>query len=544
MTRNATLEFGLLLVSLIAVSGCSGAAATAPAVDRPPDVAANPAEFALAQSANSDFAVDLYAQLAQEHPGENLFFSPFSVSSALLIATEGASGETADQMGQVLHVPKSLRNTGPDAASLPWQLAGLHKGQAAIYYRLSPEPVAPELAAKIARLRSDLDAANRETIRLGDSDNWRQANASQSKAKKLADELNPILEQTEPYEWRAANALWAEKTYPFRQSYLDTIHTYYGSVAMPVDFRGNTEAARKQINDWVAGQTHDRIEDLMGPGSVDDLTRLVITNAVYFKGVWLQPFDVSSTRPKDFHLADGKTVSTPMMSKYMFGSAGYGAFNGDGTQFNTPTEIPVEMSDDDPSLYPDAHGFTATRLPYKGGKLFMAIIVPRSADGLASLEKQLPRTGLRKWLDGIGDRTVVVDMPRFKLATEYSLKESLQSLGMVRAFRDAANGDGPRVKGLGGAQFDRMTASDDPANQLYISAVRHKAYVEVNEKGTEAAAATSVAMEAKSAVPFERPKTRPFIPKFRADKPFLFAICDNETQSILFLGRIVEPRSP
>ena len=115
---------------------------------------ASPQEFALAQSANSDFAVDLYRQLAKERPGENLFFSPFSISSALLIATEGASGETADQMGKVLHVPKALAHKGPDAASLPWQLTALHKGQAAIYYRLSPEPISPELRDKIARLRA------------------------------------------------------------------------------------------------------------------------------------------------------------------------------------------------------------------------------------------------------------------------------------------------------------------------------------------------------------------------------------------------------
>ncbi len=453
MRHNIAAGFCLALILSMISQGCSNAAAT-PTVERPPAVKASPAELKLAESANGNFAVDLYQQLAKENPNQNLFFSPFSVSSALLIAAEGASGETADQMGKVLHVPTSLHNSGSNAASLPWQLTDLHKGQAAIYYRLSPEPVSPELSAKIAKLRSGLDAANRETERLQTSNNWQKAEASNAAAEKLASELNPLLAQTEPYEWRTANAIWAEKTYPFRQSFLDTIHTYYGSVAMPVDFRGNAETSRKEINDWVAQRTRDRINDLMPAGSIDQLTRLVITNAVYFKGEWLRPFDVGSTQTKDFHLPGGKNFSTPMMSKYMFDAAGYGAFNGDGTPFNTPHEIPVAMHDDDPSLYPDAHGFTAARLPYKGGKLFMAIIVPQSADGLASVEQQLPGKGLQSWIAGINDRTVIVNVPKFKLEAEYSLVKSLQAMGMVRAFN---NPTAP-----GGAEFDRMTTSTDP----------------------------------------------------------------------------------
>jgi serpin B len=271
----------------------------------------------------------------------------------------------------------------------------------------------------------------------------------------------------------------------------------------------------------------------MSAGSVDSTTRLVITNAVYFKGEWLDPFDASSTRPKDFHLSDGKNVPALMMSKYIDGSAGYGAFNGDGTAFDTPREIPVDMPDEDPSLYPGARGFTAVRLAYKGGKLFMVMIVPQSAAGLGQLERRLPSTGLKPWIDRIADRTVIVNVPKFKLETEYSLEKSLQAMGMVRAFNRPGRPDG--------AQFDRMTASHDPAQQLFISVVRHKAFVEVNEKGTEAAAATGLAMAASDAAAPERRKTRPFIPTFWADKPFLLAICDADTHSILFLGRLVSP---
>ncbi len=534
MRQNATAGFWLLIALSIAAHGCSGASGES-AIERPPAVTASAEELTLAQSANNAFAVDLYEQLAKERPGENVFFSPFSISTALLIATEGASGETADQMGQVLHVPEALHAKGPDAASLPWQLTAFHKGQAAIYYRLSPEPTSAQVQDKITRLRGNLDAANRQTATLENSNKWQDAVQSHAAAQKLADELNALLKQTEPYEWRAANALWGEKTYPFRPSFLDTIHTYYGGVVMPVDFRGSVEAARQQINDWVAQQTRQRIKDLLGPGSVDSLTRLVITNAVYFRGEWFKPFEESATRPQDFHLADGKSVSTPMMSAYIFGWAGYGAFNSDGTVFDTPREVPVDMPDNDPSLYPDAHGFTALKLPYKGGKLFMALIVPQSADGLGEFEQKLPHMGLQHWIAAIPDRTVIANVPKFKLEAEYSLEKSLPALGMVRAFNEPGRPDG--------AQFDRMTTSDDPAQQLFIAAVRHKTFVDVNEKGTEAAAATAVRMDATGPA-YERPKTRPFIPTFWANKPFLFAICDNDTHSVLFLGRVVTPQSP
>jgi serine protease inhibitor len=538
MQCNVMRGFWLPALAWITALGCSGATAVPvpqpaqPEPDRPPAVTASADEVALAQSSNSDFAIALYGQLAAERPGENLFFSPFSISSALLIATEGASGETAEQMGKALRVPKALRNTAAEAAGLPWQLAGLHKGQAAIYYRLSPEPVSPELRDKIGRLRKDLAAANGRTSALTQSGKWDEAYQSQVAAQKLADELNPLLKETEPYVWLAANALWCEKTYPFRQSFLDTIHTDYGNALFAVDFRSSAESVRQQINAWAARQTRDRVTDFLGPGAVTPDTRLVITNAVYFKGEWLDPFDASSTRPADFHLSDGKNNSVPMMSKYSYGSAGYGAFNADGTPFDTPREIPVDMPDTDPSLYPDARGFTALRLPYKGGKLFMAMIVPRSAAGLGQLEQKLSATGFKPWLDRIANRTVIVNVPKFKMESDYGLEKSLMALGMVRAFHRPGTSDG--------AQFDRITATSDPAQQLFISAVRHKTFVEVNEKGTEAAAVTGVPMPATGPA-HEPPKTRPFIPTFWADKPFLFAICDTETNSILFLGRLVRP---
>lgn len=527
MRNMACGAFALFAGAVMVAVGCSQATGMPVRVEeRPPGVAATAEETKLAAEANRAFAVDLYRQLAKQHPGENIFLSPFSVSSALLIAAEGAGGETAEQMDQVLHAPRGA------AAADAGRLAKMHKGQAAIYYRLSPEPVSPELGEKIARLRRDLDSANAKTANLNRSDKWEDAIKSNREAEKLVAQLNPLLKQTEPYVWRAANALWAEKTYPFSAAYLDAIHKYYGNVARPVDFRGRAEAARGEINGWVSEQTRDRIKDLFPPGSIDGMTRLVITNAVYFKGEWLEPFDESGTKPQDFQLADGKKVKTTMMSKYCWNSVGYGAFQADGKPFKTPTEIPINMPDDDPSLYPDANGFTATCMPYKGNKLYMVIFVPRSADHIAALEEGIAKTGIKPWIDGIIDRTVIVNVPKFKLEAEYGLEDSLQALGMTRAFKNPLE--------PGGAEFDRMTAGDDPAKKLFISAVRHKTFVEVNEKGTEAAAATGVALPAAEARP-EPPKTKPFIPTFRADKPFLFAICDSESHSVLFLGRVMKP---
>ena len=527
MRCTTTAWLWLLLAACLVAPGCSGCSSAtaepAPEPDRPPKVVANADELALAQTANRDFAIKMYQQLAQERPGENLFFSPFSMSSSLLIAAEGATGETADQMDKVLGVPSGQR-------------AAIHKGQGAIYYRLSPEPTSPEVREKIAQLRRDLEAVNVQIERLEESKKWEENRNLRRTAHGLADELNGLLKENEPYEWRAANALWAEKTYPFRAAYLDTIHPNYGNVLLPVDFRQNSEAASKDINVWVEQQTHDRIKELLPPASVSTMTRLVITNTVYFKGEWLEPFKESATKPKDFHLADGTKISTPMMSQYAYNNAGYAAFQANGSPFATPHDIPFDMRDDDPSLYPDAGGFTMLELPYKGAKLAMAIIVPRSANGLADLERKLTADAIQNWIGSIQRRESIANVPKFKLATEYAVEKSLQSLGMVRAFQEPG---GPH-----GAQFERMTESKDPNQQLFISAVRHKTFFEVNEKGAEAAAVTEVGMVTTAAPPgegYRAPKTRPFIPTFWADKPFLFAIYDLDTHSLLFLGRMVTP---
>ncbi len=344
--------------------------------------------------------------------------------------------------------------------------------------------------------------------------------------------MNALLTQVNQYELRVANALWAEKSYPFSPAYLATIHNYYGTGgAFPVDFKGNPEGERQKINAWVLEQTNQRIRDLMPPGSIDALTRLVLTNAIYFKGEWAAPFEESETKDEDFLAAVGNKVRAAMMHKNGLEGARYGAFNADGSPFATPRMISRGEASDTAALYPGKGGFLVAELPYKGGDLAMLAIVPRPgvpgapADGLAALEQKLSAEMLQAWLGKLEARAVNVELPKFKLETEYQMNDTLKTLGMARAFSPSD------------AQFDGMTTSHDPANRLYIALVVHKAFVEVNEKGTEAAAATGVAVASVS-----MPANVPFTPTFRADRPFLFAIRDMKTGTILFLGRLTSPK--
>ncbi len=479
-----------------------------------------------AVTANAAFAVDLYQQLAKEQAEKNLFFSPFSMSVALDMTAEGARGETALQMGKALGFPASLRGTGDS----PWDIAKIHTGMATLIDRFSNSKAVPrEVAARIARLQSDLKQANGQTAELQKAQKWAEARTSADRAQQLASELNKLLAQVDQYELRLANALWAEKTYPFQKSYLETIQTYYRTGgAFPVDFRGNAEGVRKQINGWVEEQTRDRIKDLIPPGGVDEYTRLVLANAIYFKGEWAEPFDPKFTKGGAFLLPEGKKVSVPLMQAFGLKTARYAACNGDGTPFDTPQEIGPEDKED--RFYPDRNGFAVLEMPYKGDELTMVLLVPRDPNGLASLEKLLTSSNLRTWLGRLQSRPVNAFVPRFKLETDYQMKPVLEKLGMVRAFVD------PREPN--GAQFDGMSESQDPNNKLYISKVLHKAFVEVNEKGTEAAAATAVIMAAPRSA---APSARPFVPTVRADRPFVFLIRDRKTETILFLGRVSNP---
>jgi serine protease inhibitor len=476
-----------------------------------------------AVTANNEMALDLYARLSRENTEESLFFSPYSISNALVIAAEGARGETAEEMGKVLRLPRPLHQAG----DRPWKLEPIHTGLAALNRQFADASRSPPKTVRdrLARLRKDLAEANRQ-VRV------REDIKAAQRARRLADEINNIQARLDRYEVRVANALWGEKTYPFKQSYLDTINKYHGAAAFPVDFINAPNATRKRINAWVQKQTRDRIKDLIPPRALNKRTRLVVANAIYFKGRWTEPFQEDQTKQRSFTLAGGKKVKVATMHGYL-STARYAAFNKDGSFFATPTLVNPDKPDSKPR-YPDSNGFEMLEMPYKGGDISMVVIVPRSADGLPALEKTLTAANLKSRLGKLRARSVEVFLPKYRLESSFDLGRTLKPLGMKRAF-DPGLEDG--------AQFEGMSKARDPEHQLYISKVLHKAFVEVGEKGTEAAAAAAVIKSEKKSAVEDCERLVPFTPIFKADKPFLFLIRDQKSGTILFLGRVLEPKT-
>ncbi|MFA5794268.1 MAG: serpin family protein [Candidatus Brocadiia bacterium] len=308
----------------------------------------------------------------------------------------------------------------------------------------------------------------------------------------LADAIKPSKPAT--CQLNIANALWGQTGYKFRPEFLGVCKNNFRSEFNQLDFVKQTEQARLAINDWAAKQTQDKIKDLLQKGMVTPATALVLTNAIYFKGNWQTQFDKTKTVEADFTLADGKKVKTPMMEL----SRGK-----DGVLL----EVPYLETDD----------MQMVRLPYVGDELSMLVILPRKPDGLAALEKGLKAEGLNKWVASFSNKRVFVCLPKFKMTSTFALKDQLSAMGMSDAFE------------YGKADFSGM----DGTKELFISAVIHKAFVDVNEEGTEAAAATAVIMKV-GAAPSEPPT-------FRADRPFIFVIRDMRTGTTLFMGRVADP---
>jgi serpin B len=290
------------------------------------------------------------------------------------------------------------------------------------------------------------------------------------------------------YQLSVANALWGQKGFGFLPDFLQLTRTNYGAGLRDVDFVGATEQARKKINAWVEKETQDKIKDLLQPGVLTVDTRLVLTNAIYFKGFWADQFKKKATRTEDFKTSATASVKAPLMHR-----------TGDYKHF-------------------DGGDFQALELPYKGNELSMVVLLPKKVDGLPEFEKKLTGANLTGWLGRLRKQEVVVTLPRFKTTREFMLKEPLQALGMKRAFV------------AGGADFTGMSGTE--GKRLFISAVVHKAFVDVNEEGTEAAAATAVVVSILSAR---------ITPVFRADHPFVFLIRDNRSGSVLFMGRLTNP---
>jgi len=291
-------------------------------------------------------------------------------------------------------------------------------------------------------------------------------------------------------ELAVASALWPRAGEPLLPRYVTLLKDDFGAAPAAVDFAKEPERARAAINSWVAGKTRDRIRDLLPPGSVVRSTRLVLTNAVYFKGKWKVPFEKAMTQEAPFHAGPGRTVSAP----FLRGSPKAG--------------------------YLEVEGAQILQLPYEGDDLSLVVLLPRKADGLAALEDSLTATRLSEWLSNAGERrqAVEVHLPRFRLETGFTLKAALTSLGMTDAFDPSR------------ADFSAMSSAKPG---LFIGEGFHQAFVEVNEEGTEAAAATGIVM-----VPASMPPPKPV---FRADHPFLFLIRDDATGTVLFLGRVADP---
>ncbi len=370
---------------------------------------------------NNAFALDLYRLLKDSD--RNVFFSPYSISLALAMAYAGARGQTAEDMSRVLH------------------------------YDLSPVLLHP------AFNRLAIDLANR----------GKNAAGKDGKGFRL----------------NIANATWGQQDYQFLTSYLDILAVHYGAGLRLVDFINKTEQSRLEINRWVADQTAGKIKDLIPAGALTNLTRLVLTNAVYFNAAWLQPFEKELTVQKAFYLLDGSSVPVAMMN----------------TRYKTN--------------YAEGAGYRAVEIPYDGRELSMIVILP-DAGKFAAFENSFDAVALYDVLGNLADAEVTLGLPKFEFDSEFNLKQALTALGMANAFGTDAD-------------FSGINGQKD----LYITDVLHKAYVAVDEAGTEAAAATAVIVGTTS-VPA---RTAEMI----VNRPFLFLIRDNVSGSVIFLGRVVNP---
>jgi len=283
----------------------------------------------------------------------------------------------------------------------------------------------------------------------------------------------------------SANSAWLQKKFAFNPDYLSLVKDSYGSVLRNVDFK-KPEKARKTINTWVEGQTKNKIKELIKKGLIDKLTRLVLTNAIYFKGTWASRFDTASTHDSPFYIATEDTVLVPMMYQKR--------------KFRYTSDSLCQILE----------------MPYKDDAVSMLFVLPRERDGLAEIEDRLHVDSIKGWTTGLREQKVNVYIPRITMTSDFLLSKTLSSMGMPEAFSKKADFSGITKK-----------------TEVYISEVAHKAFIELNEEGTEAAAATAVLVREYSAEE---------VPVFMANHPFLLFIRENKSGSILFIGRVVNPK--
>ena len=387
--------------------------------------AATEAELADLVSGNSAFAFDLFRTLAAKDG--NVFYSPYSISLAIAMTYAGARGETERQMADTLRI-------------------------------LLPQDT----------LHSAFNALDLELASRGKS---------------------PRPGEGEAFRLNIANAVWGQEDHGFLEEFLNVLSESYGTGVRPVDFRGSPEESRVTINDWVAESTEGRITGLFPPEIINELTRMVLTNAIYFNARWQYVFEERRTRPDAFHLLDGSTIDVPMM--------------------NTTNAFG----------YAKGEGYQVVDLPYLGRELSMTLMLPDKGR-FREFEERLDAALVRRIMEGIKERQVDLKMPRFEFESQFRLSETLKRMGMVNGFDPAT------------AEFSGMDGRSCPGLCLFIRDIVHKAFVSVDEEGTEAAAAAGVAMQLLSGKPEPIDVT--------VDMPFIFLIRDRGTDTILFVGRVQE----
>ncbi|XP_032078407.1 serpin B6-like [Thamnophis elegans] len=296
------------------------------------------------------------------------------------------------------------------------------------------------------------------------------------------------------YTLSLANRLFGETSYNFLASFIESTEKFYHASLEKLNFKQASEDSRKHINAWVAEKTSGKIQDLLVPGTIDWLTKLVLVNAIYFKGNWAAKFNKDNTQEKPFRINKNEKKTVQMMFKK--------------AEYNY--------------AHISAFRISILEIPYVGDELSMIILLPDEIEdnstGLEKLEREITHEKLMDWIDpeNMFPREIELSFPKFKLEEKYDLKPVLKSMGMTDAFD------------VGKADFSGMSTNND----LVISEVVHKSFIEVNEEGTEAAAATAVVMTVECAM---------FVPQFKADHPFLFFIIQRATKSILFFGRFCSP---
>jgi serpin B len=374
---------------------------------------------------NNGFGWAAYQEIRGEEG--NLFFSPYSISSAFAMLYAGARGNTEAELADALQFVLSQQELHP------------------VFNKL------------------DLELRSR------------------GQGKKAAD--------GKAFRLNVVNATWGQRDYGFLQAYLDTLAVNYGAGLRTLDFAADPEASRQVINEWVEEQTEERIKDLLPEGSIKKLTRLVLTNAIYFNAAWAEAFEEKATQKAPFHLLDGQELQVDMM----VGTKG--------------------------ASYTKGADFEAVSLPYDGGELSMLILLPQEGE-FDAFEQTLSVETIDGIVGQLRGAEVYLKLPRFELEKTLPLKQTLMKMGIADVFGSESD-----LSGINGKK------------DLYVSDAFHKAFVKVNEAGTEAAAATAIVVGKATSIGDPQPPPIPVT----VDRPFIFLIRDHATNSTLFIGRVVQP---